>query len=397
MRQNTHTSKPFTEDELEENKARRRALAALIKSQQAILFVGAGTSFFRLKHPLWQELLETLEAVAVTCGKEFKRNAVRRREQPIDYAEDIKTHIIAHAREREYYNKIVQAYRPRGVGYDEFHKSLLRLPFRAILTTNYDVVLECAAAQLAAEQFREGNTSGIVPDYSLVFEDQSGSDISRYLISMTQMGQPRLIAHLHGKYDRAQSIVLTRSDYNRCYGAPNELSGPRGEYNGIWTLQRKLLWSLLATRSVVFVGFSMTDTYLNDMLDIVSNDLWLWDEARHFAIMGVQAGGEEQARIKQRQMKGRYGIDLIFYNVVAGSDGAPSHDALATLVSGLEAECALGSHSVTVEPPRDVEVSQQPKTDVNPDQGVTDHERAEGAVLRQKINARFKKMMSHEN
>ena len=38
----------------------------------------------------------------------------------------------------------------------------------------------------------------------------------------------------------------------------------------VWTLHRKLLWAVLATRRVVFIGFSMEDPYFDNMLETVS-------------------------------------------------------------------------------------------------------------------------------
>jgi len=51
------------------------------------------------------------------------------------------------------------------------------------------------------------------------------------------------------------------------------------------TLPRKIIWTLLATRPILFVGFSMSDPFFSKTLDLVRRDFILTDEPAHFSIM----------------------------------------------------------------------------------------------------------------
>ena len=101
-----------------------------------------------------------------------------------------------------------------------------------------------------------------------------------------------------------------------------------------WTLHRKLLWAVLATRRVVFVGFSLDDPYFEKMLEIVSKDLWRWDKSIHFAIMSISPESVQDLKEKAERFKREYGIDTIFYENLDGE-----HLSLDHIIADIAQEC----------------------------------------------------------
>lgn len=114
---------------------------------------------------------------------------------------------------------------------------LRRVPFRAILTTNYDSLL---GGELAT---RTSYVHALRPDGHRWFERRFWLDHPG----------PRVLA-LHGQLgtpEGERALVLTRRDYRRrLYQDP-----------GYATFLR----SLLSTRTVLYLGFSFTDAYLNEL------------------------------------------------------------------------------------------------------------------------------------
>ena len=142
----------FTPEERDENEERKRELIKLVASGEATLMVGAGSSA-RVGYVTWKGLLEELEDLANRCGPGLDQ---RQRGDDLAYAEDIKSHIQKTADIGKYYDLLDQLFKPKSPAYDEFHSLLIDLPFRGILTTNYDTVLEEALLAKKIEAEREG-------------------------------------------------------------------------------------------------------------------------------------------------------------------------------------------------------------------------------------------------
>ena len=122
------------------------------------------------------------------------------------------------------------------------------IPFRAIVTTNFDPVLEGALP--GPRVYR----SLLRPDRYRWWEEAFWGD---------ERGAP--VVKLHGDLshpDAANNVVLTRRDYRRrLYGDPAYTTFLRG---------------LLSTNTILFMGFSFEDAYLNELRSQV---LALFDQA----------------------------------------------------------------------------------------------------------------------
>ena len=314
----------LTPEEQDENTERTLELIELVASGEAVLIVGAGSSR-RVSYPDWQGLLKELEDLASECAG-FKPNEGRRANASLAYAEEIKSHILGKmCNLNRYYALLESLFSPKDPRCTDFHRLLVSLPFRGILTTNYDSVLEAALGEIEPSS---------AYDNSLVINDGSVGRVHEFLMAMSDRSRTRRIAHLHGKFDRANSIILSTKDYKDTYGLNLTDEDDEPQQRITWTLHRKLLWAVLATRRVVFIGFSMNDPYFNNMLETVSADLWKWDKSIHCAIMSISPKNAGYSKRKAKDLKNKYGVDTVFYE-----DFDDSHRGLDRIVNEINAEC----------------------------------------------------------
>ncbi len=316
----------FAPKERDENTERKRELIELIASGEAILIVGAGSSV-RLGYPDWPCLLKQLEDLASKCGNGFKLDEGNREQDPLTYAEGIKAHILDQTGSLGKYHALLQdLFRPRTPPFENFHRTLVLLPFRGIMTANYDTVLEAALGEIEPLS---------AYDNSLVIDHVSAGRVHEFLMAMNNdRRMTRRIAHLHGKFDAVSSIILTSEDYKRAYGL-NLTDQENHEEIGS-KLGFRILWAVLATRRVVFVGFSMDDPYLNTMLETVSADVWGWDKSIHIAIMDISLASAEVSKDKADRLKREYGVDTVFYEVLNNS-----HQRLEHIVAEIAEKCGV--------------------------------------------------------
>ena len=75
------------------------------------------------------------------------------------------------------------------------------------------------------------------------------------------------VLHLHGLHSAPDRLILGAEHYARAYG--HDLSSANADLR---TLPRKIIWTLLATRPVLFVGFSMADPFFTKTLELVGGD-----------------------------------------------------------------------------------------------------------------------------
>jgi hypothetical protein len=330
---NVHLPPIFTQEEQEQNEICKQRLLDLVASKQALLVVGAGSSAF-VEHKTWPKLLEKLEELAISCGDEFVIDGRKRADEPLVYAQNIKDHIM-HKTDNldKYHNLIHQEYSPRNPPFNDFHRTLVSLPFKGILTTNYDIVLESALSE-KEPQFASDN-------YFIVKDNPR--KVSEFFLSLDDnISYHRRVAHLHGKYDDSESIVLSLKDYIDCYALkPTERESKLLTTAPSWSLPRKVLWATLATRAVVFIGFGWNDLYLNTTLQFVCNDLWRWKESVHYAVMSIDQQKTNEAKMKAEKLLEDYGVCVVFYENLDNS-----HLGLIKIVEEMKEKCHLGPASV---------------------------------------------------
>ena len=127
-------------------------------------------------------------------------------------------------------------------------KYLRGIPFRAIVTTNFDPLIPGLPPSSDAYRKLLRPRRDVSPWREAFTRVALGKDP---LFKTEATESDALVVQLHGRIDNAGSMVLTRSQYrHRLYADPAYLTALR---------------SLLATSSVLFLGYSLTDAYLNEL------------------------------------------------------------------------------------------------------------------------------------
>jgi len=293
---------------LDANGKHRTAMFQAIASEEAVVFVGAGLSA-PLGYPTWDALLQLLgqRANALAAFQPASSN-------PLLLADQIKKHFVDNQGEDEYYSTLGRTYGESHDGCTQTHRRLARLRFRAYVTPNYDPCLERALCDYAGEIGVRVRADYGIP---VATGRENRHLVSKFLRSLSEKFNPggRYVAHIHGSYMGPRDIILTMADYERAYGISLG-EGSQGKAP-IVTIHRELLWSLLATRRVVFIGCSMDDPYIQVLLDTVCSDLWEWNVGSHFVILPLDIQNAGMASTINDRF-GRYGMQPVFFNNLDG-------------------------------------------------------------------------------
>ncbi len=297
----------FTPKERDENEAKKEKLTELILSGEAVLVAGAGISV-DLGYPNWRQLLDDLEQLAESCGENFQRDEEEKNTDPLRYTDKIKAH-IEHSKCNldRYKQRICNLFSPdTAKPPNEFHKNLVDLPFKGILTTNYDEVLERALAVAKPPYYGYFGSP-------LTVNKGMPMHVADFFYSLnSNNNRSKKILHLHGLYNAPESIILSNQDYIDFYKLERGVKDDKfKDTSPSWSLHRKVLWAMLATRRSVWLGFSMKDPYLKEMLRIACDDLWNWDKSVHFALMGIDRGDNWKAN--KQFFRDSYGMEVVFY------------------------------------------------------------------------------------
>jgi len=317
-----------------ENQRCRDALFELVSSRIAIAFVGAGSSQ-RCGYPGWGALaqqLGDLVGLSPPSTIDLRKNPLR----ALNFVEQVKACVNTRDRSlAQYHAALQQMFAPKKLkAHDNFHEQLVGLPFRAIVTSNYDEVLESALGAV-----RVGLRA-----VSCDIDDDARATSSQFLRSLDRLEDPPVILHVHGTHTKPTKIILGEQDYVRAYGWMHERR-KKDEADGIgdvgeWTFQSRLMWALFATRSIVFIGFSLTDPYFNYLLEVVTKDLWEWNQQNHFAVMSLSNEDAEEAKSFAKHLLHKHGIRVVFYE---NADGL--HTGLDQLIRDASVFCNTGDRS----------------------------------------------------
>jgi len=296
----------------------------LLESKDAILMVGAGSSSF-VGYPRWKKLVIELKE------KFYPEYSDPSDESDLSgYAQIIKDRIIQDNRQDDYNQFIFEKFQPyppniNKENYTPFHISLVNLGFCGIVTTNYDKVLEIA---LQASPNKYGN----VPNCeSLDLCGEKPYSVFPFLRSLRPGTKHANILHLHGWYQNPEKIILTLNDYQENYGLLDE--NDQKAKRILDTFHRKVIWTLLTTHPLLFVGFSLTDPFFLEMITIVKADFKLQDKSIHYAIMGYH---NPEEIFKTAEQLSHFGICPVFYKIDVKSDGTEDYTRLSDLIFEME-------------------------------------------------------------
>jgi hypothetical protein len=216
-----------------------------IKNNRCILFIGSGLSAKVQRSnnkslPLWGAFLSELLSWAKSKNAIFWNGSeeieeIIKKGNYLLAAQELQE-CISLGEFSEFLNSV---FRDRKVIPSKTHLNIFKTPFRAILTTNYDTLIEGAFA-LTHE--------GQVP-VKFIQEDLK-------TISSPLRSEEFFLFKIHGDIDRPESIILGSRSYNQLlFRTPEYLH---------------FLETLFTTHTVLFVGFSGNDIDLDFVIDRLS-------------------------------------------------------------------------------------------------------------------------------
>jgi CheY-like chemotaxis protein len=224
-----------------------------IRAGNCVAFVGAGFSA-AAGLPPWPELLRTVARGLSPEEAAAHRDAIERLLGPLDVRG---SHRELEMAAQLLFDELGEE-RCRGLLRDALRteqlpprmelrlKHLLGIPFRAIVTTNFDPLLPGVPPDAMAYRrlLRAGRLSAW---REATLRAALGMDLGEPTLDAPD----RPVVQLHGTLVHDATLVFTRSQYRRrLYANPAYLTA---------------LKALLATSTVLFLGYSMRDAYLNEL------------------------------------------------------------------------------------------------------------------------------------
>ncbi|WP_316235372.1 MULTISPECIES: SIR2 family protein [unclassified Bradyrhizobium] len=292
-----HPSAPYPAYETDDAFYR---LACLIRSSRPpIALIGAGASA-KSGYPTWRELLERLREVAskATKAAQWKRN--------LDDISDAPWTAELFARELEDggLGKLIKKEFGSRRSLAEPHLTIAKMPFPHFLTTNFDPSIEEALTKTKRK-------------HEVVNWHESRA-VSDFLINLSHRDGLTRVVYLHGRYDDDErNIILTESKYVSRYIASDDA--------------RRKLMAVFMTHPVVFIGFSMNDPDLANLMREVTARLQS-NPPCHYAVMSYRTDVEREAT--RARMEGKYGVRPVFFSRTPAD---PDGDDYSNMVPLLEA------------------------------------------------------------
>ncbi|RDJ20288.1 SIR2 family protein [Bosea caraganae] len=305
------------------------SLVDLMKRGRPLALVGAGASI-PTGYPSWDQLLHQLNDELGKGGSTAPKllSVLKELQDPAWQAEELYNSLGP-----ERFDAFMGSTFGERRDVVEPHHTIAKLGFRHILTTNFEF-----CAEIAME--RAMGTAPKRVDWSQV--DQ----VHDFFADLSDPNAPSSIVYLHGHALAPQNIVLTESAYSRTY---------------LREENRRRLMALFMTQPVVFIGFSMNDPDLSQIMREVlfslpnpplpaKKDAAKRHWRRHFAIFGYRTAPERD--LIRRRMQGKYGLHTVFYRIEPTPDGQSySHDNLLALLT------ALGNRGQTPPPRKEKDIS----------------------------------------
>ncbi len=234
------------------------------RNNRLILFVGAGISKDS-GYPLWREVIESFGDELY--GKDKNYN--------FDYLK-IPQYYYNTFGKIKYEEKILESFGNHDARPNPIHKQIDRIAPKHIITTNYDTLIE--------DQLNSG-----ILKYEIIKKDTDvpNSKLGNYIIKM------------HGDINE-RNFVLKEDDYYN--------------YNINFPVISQLIQSLIVNNTLLFIGYSLSDTTFNSIYRLISNQLgnnvnnaymFTTDilnefEVRYYDNLNIKVIGEVQSKIKSR-------------------------------------------------------------------------------------------------
>ena len=271
-----------------------RDLVEALASDDAIAIVGSGLSV-AAGMPSWTGLLNLMILECEQHCVRFKDSDELRQMLGSGLLLEVADECCNQLGKPLYRDFIQRTFRDQSAIPTNTHQFLMQLPFTAMLTTNYDNLLERAFIQNSKK-----------PLLAPVYTQKNVSQLARLA------GEKKFfILKMHGHADDTESIILTRRDYQ--------------DVLHLNPAYRTTLSTLFVSRTLVFVGYGLRDPDLNFIFDEQAA-VYKNFARRHFAFFA------DPGNVLSRGFSDRFNIEVIPY------DSKRKHAELGTLLQALAKE-----------------------------------------------------------
>lgn len=243
-----------------------------IKNNSLVIFAGSGLST-KFNLPTWRKLTE--EVISIINEKKFNDLLPLLESElltPIEVLDKIQSQ---HSKVRSYIKENFKIDKNQDFS---LHEKILEVT-ELIITTNYD------------NAFEEACSNTIIPT----------KHTSNFNISEINKPDKPYIFKLHGCYTEPDSCVIFSNDYKNLYG--NDTSS------------KEKLKSIFTDKTIVFVGFSFNDPYINLLFSSV--DILFDNHNHHFILTNEEKLYEKYKFLKPIIIKEyKTDIDIFFKNCI---------------------------------------------------------------------------------
>ena len=210
-----------------------------------LIWVGAGASSW-LGYERWADLAERFHKAFLREDSGYMRIEAARELDAKDYPAVFQRCFGTNS--QRYFSLLADTFGPRPARpvYERFLNALHQIEGVSIVTTNVDDALERSLSN---------------------FELVQRTDLSRTLTLISS--RTPFIGKLHGTISSVKSTIFTTDDYSRLVNDESYIH---------------VLHSLLTTCSAIFIGYSLRDQYLFELLAKTSKLLSLFGDGPHFLI-----------------------------------------------------------------------------------------------------------------
>ncbi len=267
---------------------RSDAISQAYHSHNLVFFLGSGASkAFGSPMPNWNELLISLLSEIRTENKHQREEISKliKEQRYLLAAEAIKQFAIFDTDKRDLavdslVGKILKQRMNMSERNPILHLSILDFSV-PIFTTNFDNIVESLIAEYKVENYR---------GTAITYEDEEDAAI---LLNPTKRHE-NYVFKLHGSIDKTQRLLLDEKDYSDFY------------FHARWPTSLQLLRHTLATKMVVFIGFSLSDP---DIMLILREATRYSSSFQHMALLREA----EITSIEKEVLRSNYRVDPILY------------------------------------------------------------------------------------
>ena len=260
-----------------------KELIDAINEKKCVLFVGAGLSV-AAGYPTWDKLLEHLIArcrerrlIDDKYATELK-DLLKQPDKLLMVAQDLNDRFDPPA----FRDELGEVFSPDKASPTDAHLEITKIPFAFIVTTNYDDLLEQAYAKVNA---------GKIP------RRFSHEDVGDFADALWK--NRFFILKAHGDAQRKSSMVITERDYrNIIHRSPG---------------YRTILSAIFATKTVLFLGVSLTDPETKLLLTHL-HDAFSGSGQYHYALVSTKEFSNTVANHWRTDFK----VDCLRYEATAG-------------------------------------------------------------------------------